>query len=132
MASIRLSFDVAAASDAVWAAYRDVGQVHTRLARGFVTDCRMDGDARIATFANGAVARELIVDIDDKDRRLAYAIKGETMTHHNAAFQVLANGAHSRVVWTVDLLPDSVAGNMRAMMEQGCSAMKKTLEGRMD
>jgi hypothetical protein len=43
--------------------------VHTRLARGFVTDRRMDGKDRIVTFANGLVAREVIVDIDERARR---------------------------------------------------------------
>jgi hypothetical protein len=32
--------------------------VHRRLAPGFVVDAKMDGDARIVTFANGNIARE--------------------------------------------------------------------------
>jgi len=38
--------------------------VHTRLAPGFVTGCRMEGPDRIVTFAIGLTARELIVDVD--------------------------------------------------------------------
>jgi len=48
----------------VWAAVEDVGAVHTRLAPGFVTGCRMEGPDRIVTFAIGLTARELIVDVD--------------------------------------------------------------------
>ncbi|HYB51604.1 MAG TPA: hypothetical protein VED47_10915 [Burkholderiaceae bacterium] len=43
MTSIRKELGVQAPTDAVWTAFRDLGAVHTRLARGFVTDCRMDG-----------------------------------------------------------------------------------------
>ncbi len=45
----------------------------------------LDGDARIVTFANGSVAREVLVDCDDKRRRLAYAIKSERLTQHSAS-----------------------------------------------
>jgi hypothetical protein len=34
-------------------------------------DCVLEGNAWIATFSNGTVARELLVDIDDNQRRLA-------------------------------------------------------------
>jgi hypothetical protein len=56
----------------VWEAVRDVGAVHTRLAPGFVVDTRLEADTRVVTFANGLVARELIVDIDDDARRLVF------------------------------------------------------------
>ena len=72
MASIRKEISIKASPDDVWAAVRDVGAVHRRLAEGFVTDTRLDGDARVVTFANGMVLRELIVDIDDATRRFAY------------------------------------------------------------
>ena len=63
MASIRQEILVDARPEHVWAAVRDVGEIHVRLVPGFVTDCRLDGDARIVTFANGLVLRELIVDV---------------------------------------------------------------------
>ena len=129
MASIRKEFDIAAPPDAVWAAFKDVGAVHTRLARGFVTDCRMDGKDRIVTFANGLVAREVIVDIDERARRLVYSAKSEHLQHHNASFTVSAHSAGSRVVWIADLLPEAAAGPIGAMMEQGAAAMRKTLGG---
>ena len=42
----------------VWDAVRDVGAIHTRLAPDFVTDVKMEGDARIVTFANGMTAKD--------------------------------------------------------------------------
>ncbi|HSM96857.1 MAG TPA: SRPBCC family protein [Rhizomicrobium sp.] len=129
MASIRIETAVTASPDKAWAAFRDVGAVHTRLARGFVTDCRMEEGARIVTFANGFVAKELIVDIDDENRRLAYSVSGsERLSHHNASFQVIADNGGSRIVWQADILPDAAEPVIRGMMEQGTAAMRKTLE----
>ena len=52
MASIHKEILIQARPQDVWAAIRDVGAVHQRLAPGFVIDARLDGDARIVTFAN--------------------------------------------------------------------------------
>jgi hypothetical protein len=129
MASIRKEIIVNAPADHVWAALRDIGAVHTRLARQFVIDTRLDGDSRLVTFANGEVVRERIVDVDDRARRLAYAVVDWRTTHHNASFQVVADGeGRSRLVWITDLLPDSLADLAGGFIEQGCVAMKRTLE----
>jgi carbon monoxide dehydrogenase subunit G len=129
MASVRKEFLIEVRLDDVWAAVRDVGALHRRLARGFVVDTRLEEDARIVTFANGLVARELIVDIDDKARRLAWAAVGGRATHYNASFQVFADGeGNSRAVWIADFLPHDVAGPIGAMIEEGCAAIKRTLE----
>jgi hypothetical protein len=94
-----------------------------------VADCRLDGDARIVTFANGLVARERIVDIDDAGRRLVWSVVEGRPTHHNGSLQVFAEGdGRSRIVWTADLLPNEVAGYIQAMIEQGMGVMKRTLE----
>lgn len=108
---------------------RDVGALHTRLVAGFVTDCRLEGEARIVTFANGAVARELIVDVCDDDRRVAWSSVGGRMTHHNASAQVFDDGeGRSRVVWIADLLPHELAPAIATMIDHGMTAMKRTLE----
>jgi hypothetical protein len=88
MASIRKEIVIQAPAETVWAAVRDVGAVHERLAPGFVVDTRLEDGARVVTFGNGQVARELIVDVDDEARRLAWAVVGTRLTHHNASLQV--------------------------------------------
>ncbi len=129
MASIRKEMIVNAPADQVWAAVRDVGAVHTRLARQMVLNTKLDGDSRLVTFANGEVVRERIVDIDDEARRLAYAAVEWRTTHHNASFQVAPDGdGRCRIVWIADLLPNSVADLVDGYMEQGCAAIKRTLE----
>jgi hypothetical protein len=132
MASIRKEFVLDVSAAQVWDALRDFGALHRRLATGFVTDCRMDGDARIVTFANGTVARELLVNIDDALRRVAYAIApNERLKHYNGAAQVVPEGpTQCRFVWTVDLLPNEIAPYVSSQMDAGVSAMKATLEKR--
>lgn len=129
MASIRREIVIEARPADVWDAIRDVGAVHTRLAPGFVTDTKMDGNARIVTFGNGLVARELIVDVGEDTRRLVWAVVGGRLTHHNASLQVFAHGdAHCRAVWVADLLPNDLAGTVAGMIEQGMGVMKRALE----
>jgi Polyketide cyclase / dehydrase and lipid transport len=129
VAYIRRDIPIDADPEAVWSAVRDVGAVHRRLAPGFVVDTVMDGDARIVTFANGLVARELIVDIDDGERRLAYAAVGGLASHHHAVLQVVAGGERRcRLVWVTDVLPDEVAGPVGQMVDAGAAVMQRTLE----
>jgi len=129
MACIRKEISIDAPAEHVWDAVRDIGAVHLRLARQFVLDTRLDGDSRLVTFANGAVVRERIVDIDDRARRLAYSVVEWRTSHHNASIQVLPDGAiRSRIVWIADLLPNDLAELVGGLMEHGCAAMKRTLE----
>ena len=129
MASIRKEIMIEAPPEHVWDAIRDVGAIHRRLAPGFVVDTKMDGDARIVTFGNGLVARELIVDVGEAQRRLAWSVVGGRLTHHNASLQVFAEGEdRSRVVWIADLLPNGLAEAIAGMIEQGMGTMKRTLE----
>jgi hypothetical protein len=48
MASIRREARIAARPKTAWAALRDVGAIHTRLAPGFVTDTKLEKGARMA------------------------------------------------------------------------------------
>ena len=129
MASIHKELTINAPPERIWDAVRDVGAIHTRLARQFVLDTRIDGDSRLVTFAGGTVVRERIVDVDDRARRLAYSAVEWRATHHNASIQVFPDGdGRSRIVWIADLLPNELADQVSGMMEQGCAAMKRTLE----
>jgi carbon monoxide dehydrogenase subunit G len=128
MASIRKEIPLEVAPELVWDVVRDVGAVHQRFARGFVVDTKFEGDARVVTFANGFVAREQIVEVDAAARRLVYSASGGRLSHHNASFQVFANGAGgTRLVWIADLLPNEAAGVIDGMMEQGVEAIKRTI-----
>lgn len=129
MASIRREIRLSAGPDEVWEVVRDVGSVHTRFAPGFVVDTRLEAGARVVTFANGFVARELIVDVDDSRRRLAYSAQSERLSHHNASFQVLEDGGRSCLVWIADLLPEAAAPVIAGMMDEGLKAIGAALGG---
>jgi carbon monoxide dehydrogenase subunit G len=128
MASIHKDIPIDAQPADVWAAVRDFGAVHQRLAPGFVIDARLDGDARIVTFANGNIAREQLVDCDEARRRLVYAIANERVSHYSASVQVVADGeAGTRLIWIVDVLPHEIAPYIDAQMDQAALAMQKAL-----
>jgi carbon monoxide dehydrogenase subunit G len=128
MATVRTELRTSAHPDDVWAAFRDFGAVHERLAPGFVVATRLEPGARVVTFANGMIAREALITMDDARRRLVYAVTGnERLTHHSASFEVLPDGTGARVVWTADMLPDAAADTVGPMMEAGTAAMAKRL-----
>ena len=129
MASVHREIVIERPPAAVWDALADVGALHTRLAPGFVTDCRLEPGARVVTFANGMVARELIVDVDAERRRVAWAVVGGRLSHHNASAQVFdAPGGATRFVWIADFLPNEHAAAIATMIEQGLGAMKRHLD----
>jgi len=134
MASIYRDIPIDARPADVWAAVRDYGAVHRRLAPGFALDARLDGEARIVTFANGTVARELLVECDDTRQRLVYAVISERVKHYNASVQVATDGAavdgtaRARLIWIVDLLPNDIAPYIAGQMDQAALAMQRTLD----
>ena len=129
MASIYKEFLVDASPRFVWEAIKDVGAVHARLAQGFVTDTKLEGDTRTVTFANGFVVQEQVVSIDDEIRRFAYRAVGGRASHHNAFFQIFPTpDGKSKVVWVTDLLPDDMRSAVEQMVESGSVAIQRTLE----
>ena len=125
MASIHKDIPLPARAADVWDAVRDFGALHRRLVPGFVLDTRLDGEARIVSFANGTVARELLVDCDDTRQRLVYAVVSERVKQHSASVQVSADGeARCRLIWTVDVLPHDIAPYIGAQMDLGAAAMQ--------
>jgi len=129
MATLRKQIALDAGAANVWSAVRDFGQVHTRVAPGFLTKLEMDKGDRVITFFNGLVARERLVTVEDESCRLVYSVVEGRPSHYSAAVQVFPEGdGRSRVVWTIDLLPDELAPTVDGMMEHAVPLMKKTLE----
>ena len=131
MATLHNAIHIEAPPEAIWDAARDVGALHTRLVPGFVVDTRLeDNNARVVTFGNGMVVRELIISVDDERRRLAWTAVGGRTTHYNAILEMRADRSGTRVVWTIDLLPDEMAAPIAAMQQDGLAVMKATFERR--
>lgn len=128
-ASVRKEIIVDASPDFVWDALRDFGAVHTRLARGFVVDTKMEGDARVVFFANGTQAKELLVDIDDELMRLVYSAVNPRLVAHSASAQLYREADDkTRFVWVADFLPNELKPYIDGQMEAGAEAIKRTLE----
>src|SRR5215207_10086394 len=121
MASITKSITIDADADQVWDALRDFGALHERLVVGFVVNAELHDDTRVVTFANGAVAHEQLVTIDDAARRLVYSVVRSPLggTHDNSAAQVHADAdGRTTFVWTKDVLPDAIAPRISELMDQ--------------
>src|SRR5690242_8261602 len=128
MASIYCEKTVRVPAEKAWAALRDTSNPH-RLFAGVLTDAKIDGKVRTVTFANGLVAQERIIDVDDKRRRVAYTVLGDMFEHHSAAMEIVSDGPdRSRFIWTTDLLPDERAQIVGPLMEQGAQALVRSLE----
>lgn len=130
MTSISVEVSTEASASAVWDCVRDIGALHTRLVPGFVTATELVPNGRRVTFGNGKVVVEPIVSANDELRRLVWTLRGGSpeIAHYNAAVQVYAREiGGSRIVWTVDVLPDEAALPIRAMMQAGAIAMGTAL-----
>lgn len=128
MTSIIKEVAVEAPAEAVWDAVADFGAVHRRFAPGFVTDVELIPGARMVTFGDGSVVKELFLGCDHARRRLAYSVQSERLAHHSAAFQVLDDGpGRSRLIWTADVLPDEMAAYIAGRMDEGLKVAKEVL-----
>jgi len=128
VATIIKQIQIDAPADAVWDAVADFGAVHRRFAPGFVTNVELIEGARMVTFGDGTVAKELFLGCDQAARRLAYSIDSERLVHHSASFQVSDDGAgKSRLTWTADVLPDTFGDYLAERMEAGLAVAKDVL-----
>jgi Polyketide cyclase / dehydrase and lipid transport len=127
MATVVKRIEVTASVEAAWDAIRDIGALHTRLVPGFVLDTQLEPGARLVTFGNGAILRELIVTLDEAERRLVWTAEGGLTRHYNASAQVFAKGEGALVVWTADFLPDEAKPAIDAAMTAGAAAMRAAL-----
>jgi hypothetical protein len=129
VATVRRAIDVEVPIDVVWDAVRDFGALHERLAAGYATATRVEGDDRVVTFVNGAVFRERLISSDDDGHRLAWTIVDGPWTHHNGSVELFTDSeGRTRLVWTTDMLPHDTVHDTEAMIDQACGLMKDTLE----
>ncbi len=123
MASIRKTIALGKPAAEVWAVLRDVGRAD-RAFPGVLSESRLDEDGvRTVKFANGFVARERIIDVDDNARRMSYSVISGPFTHHHAVMQLIDDGAVSRLQWDSDFLPDAVKEQIEPMVSAGVAAI---------
>lgn len=84
---------------------------------------------RTVEFANGMVAKERIVTVDDERRRVVYSALNEAFVHHSSSMQIVPDGdSRCRFIWTTDILPERARDKIAPLVDAGCEALKKSLE----
>lgn len=109
MATVSASIVIPAPPDEVWAAVGDPAAISTFAP--FVAAAAVDGDARVCEMVGGGTVRELIVTHDPVARRYVYSVREAPfpLDFHRAEVRVEPEGAGSRLTWSADVKPDSVA-----------------------
>ncbi|MEE2810977.1 MAG: SRPBCC family protein [Pseudomonadota bacterium] len=127
MTSIIKRFDVGADAAKAWGMISDTGGV-TRLTN-LITECRLDGDQRHCTMADGSHVTEDIISVDRENMRLVYTVTDGPMPldFHCSTVQVLERGDAASVIWTVDIKPDALAEHMAPMMDMVAANMRDAL-----
>jgi hypothetical protein len=129
VATVRKERTIEVSPEEAWAVLSDWGAPHERLVPGFVVATELDGEDRLVTFFNGAVARERLIERSAEERRLVWSIVDGPYAHHNGAAQILANeDGTTRFVWIADLLPNEMAEITGELMERGIETVKQSLE----
>ena len=118
MATIQKQATIPVSVEKAWRMIAAIDRV-TELTN-FVTSCRLDGDRRTCTFADGGVFEERVVSVDHDLHRLAYSVTQSPLNlgFHAASMQVLPHREGSRVVWTTDLSPDGMREQLAPMFDQ--------------
>lgn len=131
MPTVRKEIFIDRPPEQVWDAVRDVGAFHLRLVPGYTQNTLLDGNERTLILPNGDAVRELIVSVDEEERRMVFAVKEGRMplVHHNASFHVLPDGDRgSKFVWTTDFLPEDLAPQIQAQADRVSAVIKQTIE----
>jgi hypothetical protein len=91
----------------------------------------LDGYERTLILADGSSVRELIVSVNDQERRMVFAVKEGRMPllHHNASFQVVPDGiGGSALVWTTDFMPKELTEVIQDQAVRVLGVIKNTIE----
>jgi hypothetical protein len=122
---LTLNIDAARA----WGALRNPGEI-ARAFAGVLVDAVLDGDVRTVTFANGVVAEERIIAIDEPRMRIAYTVGGGRFEHHHASIQIVPEApGRCRFVWISDFLPEAARERVEPLMDAGCAAFVRNVAG---
>ncbi len=125
MTAIVKEINLPLSADALWEKIADVGEINRF--RPLITACRLDGDTRFCTMANGAEIEEIITSIDSEHRRVGYTISKAPFPFdfHSGSMQVTPDDDGSRLVWITDIKPDELAGQLGPLLDQAVQGIKE-------
>lgn len=132
MASWRLTIDVDASPDEVWAFVGDPTTV-PRWYPKYVA-CTVDGDTRVLRSAEGAELREALLERDEERRYYAYSVlSGAPVASHRASFEVAPRDGGSTVIWTTEAEPSDpsvdLEGRLTPTQTDALARIKEIVEG---
>ena len=130
MATARVDIPIATSAERVWSVVRDFETGPLAMAPSYVTGCQAHHGIRTMTFANGTIARERLIGVDEQDRRIVFSIIGDTIRpeHDNAVMQVIPGGDSTcTLVWMHDVLPDDLAPTLHAAMVDATPTIQTAL-----
>jgi carbon monoxide dehydrogenase subunit G len=127
-----LSVRVDAPAEEVWAIVGDLASV-PRWTPKYVA-AEVEGDRRTLRSAEGAVLVERIIEHDDARRTYTYGVlSGAPVREHRASFEVVAEGAGSRVSWRTSAEPADpsadLEGRLRPTQTEALARMRELVEG---
>jgi len=127
MAHIEKIIQVNASAAAAWEKVGDTAGVNNLVS--LITACHQEGDTRYCTMADGSKITEKIVSHDSADKRFAYAVTEGPMPieFHASSMQVFENGNGARIVWSVDVKPDSLVPMFEPMMDMAADSIREVL-----
>lgn len=131
MASIIREFQVGADEKRSWEALADVGAVNRLIT--FLGPVTLDGDVRRVSIGAAEPIEELIVGVDETHHRVAYSVRKSPwgFTFHHSSMQVLPphdnESGGARLLWTIDVKPDSMANQIAADIDGAVESIKKAL-----
>ena len=124
MATVHREIPIDSTVDDAWKKLSNVGGINGMLS--ILSGASIDGDKRVCELEGGGTLEELIVSVDDDQRRVAYSITESPFNFefHAASMRVIANGDTATFVWTTDLKPDEAADQFRGLIESETDNIK--------
>lgn len=129
MATIRHHARIDAPPDDVWRVVSDAGAISTWFP--LIEESSANDGVRRCILQGGSKLEEEIVTSDDDVRRFQYRITSGDMPveHHIGTIDVLDDGGTSLVIYSTDVTPDEVAGQMDGVLADGLQGLKAHFEG---
>lgn len=127
MPTIRHIVDIDAEIEAVWSKIADTSNISGLI--GFLAASEQTGDTRVCTLADGAKLTEKIVSVEPALKRVLYAITDSPlgMDFHAATMELSERPGGTRLIWNVDILPESAVANMAPMLDAAAADMRQSL-----
>jgi uncharacterized protein YndB with AHSA1/START domain len=129
MASLRSHIEVNAPAERTWAIVRDPEALPKWFAS--IRQASVNSGVRVVELVRGGVVRERLVNVDDRLRRLQYAIEaGIAVESHVATVDVIELSPDScLVVYSTEAKPDDVAQQIAGSVDAALAGLKAVAEG---